>query len=1077
MAEEVGSLRVGLALDSATFDQSLKSVDRNLKALGQEMAIIRARGSEWGNSIEGLSAKQGTLSAMLESQDVKVRKLNEAYQKAVTEQGANSTAAENLAIQLNRATAEMTRTETELGQVTTQLNSQQAELEQSQNAWNQLSVSMEETGTKLQATGEKMKNVGGKLSAGITAPLLAVGAGAVAVAIQFDESQAKIQAALGVTSEEADKLKDSAQAVWKDGFGESLDEVTDALIRVKQNMKGVSDSSEIEKITRDALSLAKAFDSDVNEVTRAGNNLMKAFGTTSEESFDLMASGAQNGLNFSNEMFDNLSEYSGLFGKMGFSAEEYFQLLVNGSKEGVYNLDYINDVMKENQIRLKDGSKLTSDSMSHLSKSTQNLWKEYQKGNGTVKDVSNAVLKELKGMDDQTLANNIGVGLYGTKWEDLEAKAMYSLTTVGDEMGNVTGTMDKLAEAQDKTFGQRWNETLRTAQSALLPVGEILLDIAEEWLPKLSAAAEDALQWFEDLGEDGQKTALAIAGIAAAAGPALVVFGSLTTGVGGLLKLTAPLVASLGAGTGLAGTMAALTGPVGLTIAGVGLLTAAVVAGVSAYQKANEVNIEVLEAKQQEIAKNDELIASFDGLQNKNRLSNDEMLRFLDINAELRATDSPAIIAALKDEQAKLLEKSTLTNVEMDEFLALNQEVIETAPGTVTAISSQGEAYALNTEALKELNAEEARRLEAAAKETLSNALEKEKALLTEQKDIIAEINENNVKQQETRQLINGIAQEIKGHESNILDLQKQKNGASDLEILKLDNKIRQEQEIIKKKQSELDLTDDVGTALGHQLTKLLQKKDLNADEIKKLGSAKSKYEEIILAQVGLNSEKGKGLVKIDQEISKLNAAKGKLGEQLAAGKINTQEYQNQIGKIDTQISKLATAKSKLDLINTTAGETIYKTVQITESPKNIWNTMDQKLGRSVSKTINLGYKYPKMGGPLGNIGNNATGTRYAPGGLSWVGEEGPELMYLPTGSRIVPNEDSAALLNKWNIPTESSKSSGSNNIASGSQNISIAPAPIYLDGQVIAEVIFDTINNMQYKNTSLNAVVRGVSL
>ena len=48
MSEEVGSLRVGLALDSATFDQSLKSVDRNLKALGGEMGIIRAKGNEWG---------------------------------------------------------------------------------------------------------------------------------------------------------------------------------------------------------------------------------------------------------------------------------------------------------------------------------------------------------------------------------------------------------------------------------------------------------------------------------------------------------------------------------------------------------------------------------------------------------------------------------------------------------------------------------------------------------------------------------------------------------------------------------------------------------------------------------------------------------------------------------------------------------------------------------------------------------------------------------------------------------------------------------------------------------------------
>jgi len=69
--------------------------------------------------------------------------------------------------------------------------------------------------------------------------------------------------------------------------------------------------------------------------------------------------------------------------------------------------------MKEFQIRVKDGSKTTSDAMGQMSESTQKVWKEFLKGNGTVKDVSNAVLKELKSMDNQVTANNIGVGLYG----------------------------------------------------------------------------------------------------------------------------------------------------------------------------------------------------------------------------------------------------------------------------------------------------------------------------------------------------------------------------------------------------------------------------------------------------------------------------------------------------------------------------------------------------------------------------------------------------------------------------------------------------------------------------------------
>jgi phage-related tail protein len=40
----------------------------------------------------------------------------------------------------------------------------------------------------------------------------------------------------------------------------------------------------------------------------------------------------------------------------------------------------------------------------------------------------------------------------------------------------------------------------------------------------------------------------------------------------------------------------------------------------------------------------------------------------------------------------------------------------------------------------------------------------------------------------------------------------------------------------------------------------------------------------------------------------------------------------------------------------------------------------------------------------LGGGGSFANGTTNAPGGFSWVGEKGPEKVYLPKGSQVVPN-------------------------------------------------------------------------
>ena len=66
-----------------------------------------------------------------------------------------------------------------------------------------------------------------------------------------------------------------------------------------------------------------------------------------------------------------------------------------------------------------------------------------------------------------------------------------------------------------------------------------------------------------------------------------------------------------------------------------------------------------------------------------------------------------------------------------------------------------------------------------------------------------------------------------------------------------------------------------------------------------------------------------------------------------------------------------------------------------------------------------LDFRWPKfpslpgwMGGNGGDAGNNAAGTPRWRGGLTWVGEEGPELVNLPRGTQIFPADVSASMAN-----------------------------------------------------------------
>ena len=171
-----------------------------------------------------------------------------------------------------------------------------------------------------------MKTLGVAAAAlGGTAALTAV-AGQV---MEMEDSLAKLSAQTGVYGKEMEALGDVAKNVFKTGHGESFDDVTEALMQVKNQMHNL-DNGELERVTGNAMMLANTFDGEVNEVTRAANNLMTNFGVDSEKAFDMMAKGAQEGLNFSNEMFDNIAEYAPLWSDYGFQAEEMFGILKSG---------------------------------------------------------------------------------------------------------------------------------------------------------------------------------------------------------------------------------------------------------------------------------------------------------------------------------------------------------------------------------------------------------------------------------------------------------------------------------------------------------------------------------------------------------------------------------------------------------------------------------------------------------------------------------------------------------------------------------------------------------------------------
>ncbi|WP_257206634.1 phage tail tape measure protein [Bacillus thuringiensis] len=393
---------------------------------------------------------------------------------------------------------------------------------------------LNEVQSKLQKVGAGLQTAGESMSKYVTLPLAAVGGVAMKMASDVDSSQHKLQASLGLTAKGAENLNGIVKNVWKEGFGENLDEVNLALTKVYQNMRDVP-HEELQGATENVLTLAKMYDVDLNEATRGAGQLMSQFGLSTQETFDLLAAGAQNGLNYSDELFDNLSEYAPLFKQAGFTADEMFTILSNGTKDGSYNLDYINDLVKEFGIRVQDGSKGVSDGFGELSKETQGVWAAFNDGKATTADVFNAVLGDLSKMDDKVKANQIGVALFGTKWEDMGADVVLGLNNINGGLGDTTGAMDKMKKQAQEAFSVKLQKAIREAGLALEPLGKILIDMALIILPKVSSAIKTVTDWFNNLSPSMQKTVAIVGVVLMALGPLLLILGQFAFALSNLM--------------------------------------------------------------------------------------------------------------------------------------------------------------------------------------------------------------------------------------------------------------------------------------------------------------------------------------------------------------------------------------------------------------------------------------------------------------------------------------------------------------------------------------------------------------
>lgn len=339
---------------------------------------------------------------------------------------------------------------------------------------------------------------------GVTAVAGAVGGMALAIktgvnqAVELDDAMAKFQAQTGASSSEMNKFKNIARDVWSNNFGENVSDVADMMGRVKQQMQGISDV-DLKDVTEDLLTLRDTFGMDENETLRGAKQLMEQFGISSKEAFDLMAKGAQNGLDYSGELGDNIAEYAGKFAQAGYSAEEYFQIMTNGVKGGSYNLDKMQDAVNEITTRMSDGT--IEGALDSFNDKVKDVFQAYKEGGATQQDVQDAIVQDIKETTNQQEALNKASIAFGTLGEDNNLKFITSLSSVGDEYKNVAGTMDEVKAIANGGLKNALSGLGRAFLDSFTPIGELITPILAGIVNLITVAIQGIQQGFAKVGE------------------------------------------------------------------------------------------------------------------------------------------------------------------------------------------------------------------------------------------------------------------------------------------------------------------------------------------------------------------------------------------------------------------------------------------------------------------------------------------------------------------------------------------------------------------------------------------------
>ena len=397
--------QVQFETDTSGFNSSIKEADDSLKTLRKELNLNSAELKNNADDVDLLAKRKSILQQEADESAKKVEALKNKLEVAKTSFGENSREVQNLKNKLLDAQTSYQKIQNEIQQTDTKLNNLEGGL-------NDVEQDLKNADTATDDLGDGFTTLNGVCADLISEGIQELSDSLGQLVEDSDTAFSSFQAQTGASADEMAEFEEKIEEIYANNFGENLNDIANSMAEVKQQTKEV-DPTKLKDMTENALALRDTFDFDVSESMRAVNQLMTQFGISSDEAFNLIVQGAQNGLNANGDMLDVINEYSVHYEHLGLSADDMFNSLLNGAEQGTFSIDKLGDAMKEFGIRSQDMSDATLDAYVALGLDVDEISNKFAEGGDSARDAFNQVLDGLANIEDPMAREKNGIALFG----------------------------------------------------------------------------------------------------------------------------------------------------------------------------------------------------------------------------------------------------------------------------------------------------------------------------------------------------------------------------------------------------------------------------------------------------------------------------------------------------------------------------------------------------------------------------------------------------------------------------------------------------------------------------------------